>query len=1023
METQPYPLEIRLGEFESKWNPLLLDNVSYFLPNESHPEFHAALTEFIRVDMELRYDSRDRCLASDYLARFPALQQSSSAKSLLVFEEFRLRNHAGDSISADRIASEYNVSTALWPAVQFGDGTSSSSPNTKIHTSSLDRCTLPDIGERFANFRIIGRLGEGSFGFVMLAQQDDLAGRLTVLKFVPPFSDEHSFLARLQHSNIVPIYSIHGNEKFMAICMPFMGVATLQDLNGNIGQRVDLTSRHSVESRSLIETTNRLKEKTIENTIANKHDLALFQERNKLESHRKQVQDPLLFRGFAAKTVLSIAEGLAYAHEHGIVHGDLKPANILISDDYQPVLLDFHLASNTSSGQGSHVGGTLAYMAPEHFDALISNQPVDARTDVYSMGVILFELVTGRFPHARQEGSASLDELKTSRETAPVFSRGDIQLLGHDLTSIVAKCLDPIAENRYQNGSELVEDLRAQQQHLPLIHAKNNHLGNRIKKWARRHPRLSSASSISVFATLLIVALTTALFLLNSRLDKIQATNLSTANLAEFERIRQPLATYTYFDREHFERAIDNANDAMSRFGWTSIEQFQKMNRLSYLSTEQFQAERAAAAELHFWVTEAYQRIALEWGDHVPDRHELLEKASIHSKLAYHFQPSVGLKLLDRKIEYFRENPNGSYQIDSVPVVATHLDRTIIAFLLRHDEVKSQPLWLDSLKTNPTDCLDWLCLGQSYYRSGKYKDAKACFTVCVGLEPDNIYPRIQRAMASLADNTDLVNAKDDLLFARQRQPKDLVILQNLALVHGKLREFEAAKLCYDQAIELGTDNTRVWYLRSRVNQILGNSQEAKSDYAQFMSLEPATTDSISWRIRGTKKIKTDAQAALQDLRKSLEIDPRDPITLVNLANVYSEQMGDLKQATAVMDQLLKLNPGSARNFAYRGVLHARNGDRMLAINDARRSLKLDRSAKTLYLVSGIFAQTSKSSQADIKSAFHYLKAAVSRDPLLVSREIINDPDIEPLKALDEMEEITRFLAKMGEYSRGGKVED
>ena len=97
-----------------------------------------------------------------------------------------------------------------------------------------------------------------------------------------------------------------------------------------------------------------------------------------------------------------VADGLAHAHERGILHRDLKPANILLGDDGEPLLLDFNLAADTklrSHASAALIGGTLPYMAPEHLEALKDGGRVpDARSDLYSLGVILFELLTGRDP-------------------------------------------------------------------------------------------------------------------------------------------------------------------------------------------------------------------------------------------------------------------------------------------------------------------------------------------------------------------------------------------------------------------------------------------------------------------------------------------------------------------------------------------------------------------------------------------------------------------------------------------------
>src|SRR5262249_5384610 len=104
-----------------------------------------------------------------------------------------------------------------------------------------------------------------------------------------------------------------------------------------------------------------------------------------------------------------LADGLAHAHERGILHRDFKPANILLTDDGQPMPLDFNLAQDTklvSQPATAQVGGTLTYMAPEQIEAFRTQTALpDSRSDVYSLGVVLYKLLTGRSPYPAHVGS------------------------------------------------------------------------------------------------------------------------------------------------------------------------------------------------------------------------------------------------------------------------------------------------------------------------------------------------------------------------------------------------------------------------------------------------------------------------------------------------------------------------------------------------------------------------------------------------------------------------------------------
>jgi serine/threonine protein kinase len=313
-----------------------------------------------------------------------------------------------------------------------------------MDSARLHQC----IAEAFPEFEPVEELGRGAFGRVFLARQRDLADRLVVIKVTSDTTTEPERLARLQHTNIVPVYSVHRTADWQAICMPYFGRRTLLNV-----------SRDSCES--------------------------------------------------SLRLVQKIAEGLQHAHQNGILHRDVKPANILITDDGQPMLLDFNLSSDLASQSltRSLVGGTIPYLAPEQMESLQSGKAVTAAADIYSLGVILFELLVGRLPF-EPTPSATLSSLilkaqERKSETIPRL-RDSVPSATAAVQDILLKCLQPLPENRYQSAADLAEDLRCELYNLPLQHAGNTSLPERISKWRRRHPRLLSVTSLVALMAILL---------------------------------------------------------------------------------------------------------------------------------------------------------------------------------------------------------------------------------------------------------------------------------------------------------------------------------------------------------------------------------------------------------------------------------------------------------------------------------------------------------------------------------------
>jgi len=201
----------------------------------------------------------------------------------------------------------------------------------------------------------------------------------------------------------------------------------------------------------------------------------------------------------AAELIAKLARIVHYAHEHGILHRDIKPGNILLDAKGEPHLTDFGLArlveSESSVTQTLDVLGTPSYMAPEQ--AAGNNTAVSSNTDVYGLGAVLYQLLTGQPPFA---GGTTYETIKLLLDTEPRQPRLLNPKIDRDLSTICLKCLEKHPERRYPSALALAEDLECWLKHEP-IQARRTGVLTRARKWVRRKP-----TSALLAACLVVIA-------------------------------------------------------------------------------------------------------------------------------------------------------------------------------------------------------------------------------------------------------------------------------------------------------------------------------------------------------------------------------------------------------------------------------------------------------------------------------------------------------------------------------------
>lgn len=204
----------------------------------------------------------------------------------------------------------------------------------------------------------------------------------------------------------------------------------------------------------------------------------------------------------AAEIMVKTAQAMHYAHQRGVLHRDLKPANILLDETGEPFVSDFGLAklmeADTGLTRSVEMMGTPAYMPPEQASGKLSL--VTTAADVYGLGAVFYELLTGRPPFT---GESGLEIIRKVTDEPPARPSSIVKSLDRDLETICLKCLEKEPPKRFASALALADDLQRWLRHEP-IHARPAGSLERLWKWARRHPAIAAVSAISLLAVTVI---------------------------------------------------------------------------------------------------------------------------------------------------------------------------------------------------------------------------------------------------------------------------------------------------------------------------------------------------------------------------------------------------------------------------------------------------------------------------------------------------------------------------------------
>jgi tetratricopeptide (TPR) repeat protein len=701
-----------------------------------------------------------------------------------------------------------------------------------------------------------------------------------------------------------------------------------------------------------------------------------------------------------------LADGLAHAHERGILHRDLKPANILLTDEGQPMLLDFNLSQDTkpqARASRACVGGTLPYMAPEHLEALQGGtRPVDARSDLYSLGVVLYELLTGRHPFPVRHGPLPglLAAMHADRQGPPPDVRRWHKAVSPAVESIVRHCLEPVPDRRYQSAGQLREDLQCQLENRPLRHAPEPSWAERTRKWARRHPRLTSWTSVGALAGLVVLVLMALLVLRGHRLAQQEALG-SRRQLAEDLKTAHFLLNRPDAGRRQHEEGLALCRRAAERYGVLDKPAWQETPLVRALPSEDRRRLREDLGELLFLWARALAWEAAASPDPARRQEQAQFALQLNARAGDCYAPTeapraVGLQrahltlLTGDEAEARRRRE----QAEQVPL-RTFRERYLLVLhqMDRGGMHQALAFLREASREGPPDASVWLVLGNCYAALGQRDQATAHYEAGIALAPKSHWAYFNRGLLHL-ENGRPQRAAADFDRVLELRPGMTEAYFNRAL--ARLRAGRPADALADFSHILETEErppTRVFLARARVRAQLGDREGQRQDLEEGLRREP--TDDNDCLARGVAKYARDPKGALADFEKALAFNPLSRMALQNQANVLAEKLGRPAEAIGVLDRLLTLYPDSVLALAGRGVLHARLGAREAALRDAQAALARDGSPATLYRVAGIYAQTSRQQPGDRQEALHHLSAALQKG---YGRELLStDSDLGPLR--------------------------
>ena len=587
-------------------------------------------------------------------------------------------------------------------------------------------------------------------------------------------------------------------------------------------------------------------------------------------------REPMSIRQ-AAELIAKVARTVHYAHEHGILHRDIKPGNILLDTKGEPHLTDFGLArlveAESTVTRTLEAMGTPSYMAPEQ--AAGNNAAVSKATDVYGLGAVFYELLTGHPPFA---GGTTFETVRLVLDTEPRPPRLINPKVARDLSTICLKCLEKDPKRRYSSALALAEDLEHWLKHEP-IRAKRSGFFTHTRKWMRRKPAIAALNAA-------LVALATAI----------------AWNVWESELFRSaPEKSIAVLPFENLSRDPDNAYfaDGIQEEILTRLASIADLRVISRTSTQHYQSKPKNLGEIakQLGVAHILEGSVQKSGDLVRvnvqlikadnDSHlwadtfdrKLTDVFAVESEVAKAVADQLRAKLTGQEAQVITAQPTDNPE--AYDAYLRGLAYTLKTYPTSANVLGAQKYLREAVRLDSKFALGWALLS--------YVDARGYIT-------HSVQPTVAlREEARQAAETALT-----------LQPNlGEAVLAKGAYHYWILKDYDTAVRHFEQARQLLPNSSRIPELLAYVARRRGQWDRSKAYFNEAERLDPRNVNLLTQQATTDIALRRFPEA-LRKLDQILDITPDDVDTLVTMATIAQAE-GDLPRAAAL---LAPLHPGA-----------------------------------------------------------------------------------------------------------------